>query len=161
MLWLEKMALACAALAGMLLTLIALMTCASVLGRNLLGASLAGDFELTGAAAALAIALFMPLCQARQGHIVVDFFTSGYSRNATNALDRGGCILTALVMGLLTWRTTLGGVNAWNNHTGTMLLGLPEWLVFAGMVPPLALTGLIAFWQSIARQQPHALKVPS
>jgi TRAP-type C4-dicarboxylate transport system permease small subunit len=159
--WLEKLARACAALAGVLLTLIALMTCASVLGRNLLGASLAGDFELTGAAAALAIALFMPLCQARQGHIVVDFFTSGLSRNTTHALDRAGCILTALVMGLLAWRTTLGGVNAWNNHTGTMLLGLPEWLIYAGMAPPLALTGVIAFWQSIAKQPPHALEVSS
>jgi hypothetical protein len=48
---LGKLAGFCAILAGVLLTGITLMTCLSVLGRNTTGATLVGDFELTGVAA--------------------------------------------------------------------------------------------------------------
>jgi hypothetical protein len=51
-------------------------------------------------------------------------------------------------MALLAWRTALGGVNAWETQAGSMLLGFPDWVVFAGIVPPLALTGVIALWQA-------------
>lgn len=48
----------CAILAGVLLTVITLMTCVSLIGRNTTGWTIAGDFELTGVAAGAAIALF-------------------------------------------------------------------------------------------------------
>ena len=76
MLILEKLAKASAILAGMLLTFITIMTCVSLIGRNTTGATLVGDFELTGVAAGAAIALFMPWCQLRRGNIIVDFFTA-------------------------------------------------------------------------------------
>ena len=148
MYWLERLSRVCAVLAGILLTLITLMTCASVIGRNLAQATLAGDFELTGVATGLAVALFMPWCQMRRGHIVVDFFTTRASPATRNALDRGGALLMALVMALLAWRTALGGISAWESHSGSMLLGFPDWLVYAGMAPPLALAGFIALWQA-------------
>ena len=44
-------------------------------------------------------------------------------------------------MALLAWRTAIGGLNAWNRSSGSMMLGFPEWVVYAAMVPPLALTG--------------------
>ncbi|MES2947561.1 MAG: TRAP transporter small permease subunit [Pseudomonadota bacterium] len=150
--WLEKLARVSAVLAGVLLTLITLMTCASVIGRNLFGATLAGDFELTGVATGLAIALFMPLCQYHRGNIIVDFFTVRASPLTTDRLDRFGALLVALVMALLAWRTALGGINAWNNHGESMLLGFPDWLVYAGMAPPMALTAAIALWQATGTQ---------
>ena len=61
---LELLAKFCAILAGVLLTAITLMTCASLLGRNTIGLTLAGDFELTGVVAGAAIALFMPWCRS-------------------------------------------------------------------------------------------------
>lgn len=146
--WTETLARLCALLAGGLLTLITLMTCASVLGRNLFDASLAGDFELTGVAAGLAIALFMPWCQLRRGHIAVDFFTTRASPRTKDRLDRAGTLMLAAVMALLAWRTTRGGINAWHNHAGSMLLGFPDWIVYLGMVPPLVLTVVIALAQA-------------
>lgn len=137
-----------AVLAGCLLTLITLMTCASIIGRNFLGATLAGDFELTGVATGLAIALFMPWCQLRRGNILVDFFTARASRRTQARLDRAGALLLAAMMVLLAWRTGLGGLNAWDNHSSSMLLGFPDWVVYWGMVPPLLLTALIALWQA-------------
>lgn len=145
---LDTLAHLSAVLAGCLLTLITLMTCASIIGRNFLGATLAGDFELTGVATGLAIALFMPWCQLRRGNILVDFFTARASQRTQARLDRAGALLLAAMMVLLAWRTGLGGINAWDNHSSSMLLGFPDWVVYGGMVPPLLLTALIALWQA-------------
>ena len=139
----------CAILAGVLLTAITLLTCASLIGRNTVGITLAGDFELTGVVAGAAIALFLPICQFQRGNIIVDFFTAKASSQTNQRLDRLGALLMALALGLMAWRTVVGGLSAWGNKSGTMMLGFPEWIVYTCLVPPLALTALIALWQAI------------
>lgn len=146
---LELLAKLCAIAAGFLLTAITLMTCASLIGRNTTGATIVGDFELTGVAAGAAIALFMPFCQIRRGNIIVDFFTASASRAVNHGLDRFGALLLALVFALLAWRTTLGGLNSYNTHSETQILGFPEWVTYAGMVPAFALTSVIGLWQAV------------
>lgn len=146
---LGNLAKLCAVLAGLLLTVITLMTCISVIGRNTTGVTLAGDFELTGVTAGAAIALFLPWCQLQRGNIIVDFFTAKASEQTQSVLDRLGALLLGLTMVLLAWRTTLGGFNAYSTQSGTMMLGFPEWIVYCCMVPPMALTALIGLWQAI------------
>ena len=146
---LERLAKLCAILAGVLLTAITLITCVSLLGRNTIGFTLVGDFELTGVGAGAAIALFLPWCQLRKGNIIVDFFTAKASERTTAALDRFGALLLGAAMGLLSWRAALGGLNAYNTNSGTMMIGFPEWVVYAAMVPPLALTSLIGLAQTL------------
>ena len=138
-----------AILAGLLLTFITLMTCWSVIGRNLLDTSLIGDFELTGVATGAAIALFMPYCQAKRGNIIVDFFTTKLSMKAQAGLDRFGALLMALLFALLAWRTTLGGLNSFNTHSESQILGFPEWTVYTAMVPAFVLTALIGLGQML------------
>jgi TRAP-type C4-dicarboxylate transport system permease small subunit len=145
---LTPLAKACAILAGVLLTFITLMTCVSLIGRNTIGQTLVGDFELTGVAAGAAISLFLPWCQIRRGHIIVDFFTAKASEGTRNGLDRIGLLCTALLFGVLAWRTGIGGWDAWETKSGTMMLGFPEWLVYLVMTPALALTTVIALWQA-------------
>jgi TRAP-type C4-dicarboxylate transport system permease small subunit len=145
---LEALAKGCAILAGLLLTAITLMVCASLIGRNTTGWTIVGDFELAGFAAGAAIALFLPWCQATRGNIIVDFFTARARQNTVYALDRFGAALLGAVMVLLTWRTAIGGLNAWNTQSGSMMLGFPEWVVYAFTVPPFALTAAIALWQA-------------
>lgn len=153
MLLLERLAKLCAVAAGVLLTVITLMTCVSLIGRNTTGWTIVGDFELSGAAAGAAVALFLPWCQVRRGNIIVDFFTAKAS-DATNAmLDRLGALLFAVVMALMTWRTVIGGLNAWNAKSGTMMIGFPEWVIYTAMVPPMALCvaiGLAQAWRGFA-----------
>lgn len=144
-----QLAKLCAVLAGVVLTFITLMTCVSLIGRNTLGLTLAGDFELTGVAAGAAIALFMPWCQLRRGNIIVDFFTAKASDATNTLLDRFGTLLVALMMALMAWRSSIGGLNAYANHAGSMMLGFPEWIVYAFIVPPLVLTAVIAFAQTL------------
>ena len=156
---LEQLAKLCAVIAGVLLTVITLITCVSLIGRNTTGWSIVGAFELTGFAAGAAIALFMPWCQVRRGNIIVDFFTAKASPATQDKLDRAGALTLALVMGLLTWRTAIGGLNAWNSQAGSMMMGFPEWVVYCGMVPPLALTTLIALVQAVQGVRTEATEV--
>jgi TRAP-type C4-dicarboxylate transport system permease small subunit len=146
---LQKLAKLCAILAGVLLTVITLMTCVSLIGRNTIGWTLVGDIELAAAAAGAAVALFMPWCQCTRGNIMVDFFTAKASAATQLQLDRIGALLLALVMALMTWRTAIGGLSAWTSKSGSMMLGFPEWVAYLVMVPPLALTALIALTQAV------------
>ena len=147
---LEKLAKLCAILAGVLLTFITIMTCVSLIGRNTTGWTIAGDFELTGVAAGAAVALFMPWCQMKQGNIIVDFFTSKASERTNALLDRFGALMLAAMFAIVAWRTTIGTLNAYDTHSSTMMMGFPEWMVYATMVPPFILTTLIALYQTFA-----------
>jgi TRAP-type C4-dicarboxylate transport system permease small subunit len=145
---LDALAKLCAIAAGLLLVTITGMTCASLVGRNTTGWTIVGDFELTGFAAGAAIALFLPICQLRRGNIIVDFFTMKASERTRAALDRFGAALLGAAIGLLAWRSTLGGLDAWRTQSESMMLGFPEWIVYCGIVPPLWLTALIAVVQA-------------
>jgi TRAP-type C4-dicarboxylate transport system permease small subunit len=146
---LEQLAKLCAIGAGSLLTVITLMTCVSLIGRNTTGWTIVGDFELSGSAAGAAIALFLPWCQVRRGNIIVDFFTAKASSAVHARLDRFGALLLAAVMALMAWRSAIGGLNAWTSQAGSMMLGFPEWIVYCGIVPPLALTAIIGLAQAL------------
>jgi TRAP-type C4-dicarboxylate transport system permease small subunit len=146
---LEFLAKLCAVLAGVLMTVITLMTCVSLIGRNTVGWTIAGDFEISGFVAGAAVALFLPWCQLRRGNIIVDFFTARASAASQERMDRIGALLMAAVMALMTWRTAVGGFSAWGSKAGSMMLGVPEWWVYLGMVPPLLLCTLIALVQGL------------
>jgi TRAP-type C4-dicarboxylate transport system permease small subunit len=146
---LKSLAKFCAVLGGVLLTFITLLTCVSLIGRNTIGLTLAGDFELTGVVAGAAIALFMPWCQARRGNIIVDFFTAKASARTNASLDRLGALILAVAIGLLAWRSSIGGLHAFSYGSGSQILGFPDWIVFAFIVPPLVLTAIIALTQAI------------
>ncbi len=146
---LAALARLCAIAAGVLLTVITLMTCVSLIGRNTTGWTIVGDFELTASAAGAAIALFLPLCQLERGNIIVDFFTARVSAPTSARLDRFGALMLALMLALLAWRSAVGALSAWDTQSGSMMLGFPEWIVYCGIVPPLALTALIAFVQAL------------
>jgi TRAP-type C4-dicarboxylate transport system permease small subunit len=153
---LSALAHLCAILAGLLLTGITLMTCVSLIGRNTTGWTINGDFELTGVATGAAIALFMPLCQLKKGHIIVDFFTARASEATNRHLDRLGALCVSAVFALLAWRTVLGGINAYDTFSGTMMLGFPEWVVYAAMVPPFVVCSLIGLLQALGAEEQGA-----
>ena len=146
---LENLAKLCAIAAGVLLTAITLMTCVSLIGRNTVGWTIVGDFELSGAAAGAAIALFLPWCQLKRGNIIVDFFTAKASAASIEKLDRLGALLFALALALMAWRTGMGALSAFKSQSGTMMIGFPEWIIYSAMLPPLALCVAIGLAQAL------------
>lgn len=145
---LELLAKASAILSGLVLLVVTLVICASLTGRNTTGWTIPGDYELIGVAAGAAIALFMPWGQLKRANIVVDFFTAGLKPASNAMLDRVGAALLGVAIGVFTWRAAIGGWNAWRSGSATMMLGFPEWIVYAVLVPPLALSAAIALAQA-------------
>lgn len=154
--FLSFLAQLCAVLAGLILTAVTLVTCVSLIGRNTTGWTILGDYELTAVAAGAAVALFMPLCQLRRDNIIVDFFTAKAPASLNALFDRFGALLVAIMLIALGWRTAIGGMSAYNSQTTTMMLGFPEWVVYAAMVPPLLLTGVIGLAQTFGPAQEEA-----
>lgn len=145
---LERLAKLSALLAGALVSFMVLLTVGSILGRETVGRTITGDFELVGLATGAAVGLFMPLCQLHRGNIVVDFFTAKAPPRFNAGLDRVGALLMALTCLLLAWRAGLGGLSSYRSSSSTMLLGVPEWWAYAPMVPGFALTAVIALKQA-------------
>lgn len=133
-----------AVLGGLVLLAAALLNVASVLGRWLASTPILGDVELMQVGCAVAIALFLPYCQVRNAHIVVDFFTTGAAARTRRRLDAAGSLLLAAVMLLLAWRAGVGVLDMKASGETTMVIGFPFWLTYLVMVPGLALSGVVA-----------------
>lgn len=129
---------------GVILVALTLMSVASVAGRALLGTPVPGDFELVQIGCGAAIAAFLPYCQLRRGHIIVDFFTARTSPRVQGGLDAVGALLVALVMAVLTWRTAVGTVAVRAGGEVSMIVGFPIWIGYAAIVPSLALATVVA-----------------
>ena len=151
---LDRIARFCSILGGLVMTALMLMTCYSLISRNLFDSALIGDFELTGVGAGAAIALFMPLCQLKHENIIVDFFTANRSEAFNFRLDRLGDVLMAIIFALLAWRCTAAAINAVDTMGASMLLGFPDWIVFTSMAIPFAITAIIAASQAAASFSP-------
>ena len=126
-----------------------LMTVVSVAGRALITQPIQGDVELTQFGIALAISLGLPWCQLRSGNIIVDFFTQRLPLRQQGWLDGVGCLLLGTMCALLAWRTGAGALSVHQAHEQSMILELPMWWAYASLAPGLALTALIALWQSV------------
>ena len=146
---LEKLARLCAFAAALLLLFIIVVTSGSIVGRETVGRTLTGDFELVGLATGAVVGLFMPLAQLRRSNIVVDFFTARMPPRINAVLDRFGALLLALTFALLAWRAALGGLSSYQANSSSMLLGVPEWWAYAPMVPGFGLTAVIGLKQAL------------
>lgn len=126
---------------------VALLTVLSIAGRAAFSTPIPGDFEITQLGIAWAISLCLPWCQVHGGNIIVDFFTQRARERTLRVLDAIGCVLLALMVALLAWRTVSGAIAVYGAGETSMILDLPGWWVYAGLAPGLALSGVIALAQ--------------
>lgn len=135
-------------LGGVIVAAIGLMSAVSIIGRSAISRPITGDFELVEIGTAVAGSLFLPYCQARQGHIVVDFFTLGASERVKTWLDRVGCLLMAITFLAIGWRTVIGCIDISRSGETSMLLGFPIWIGYAAAAPGIIFAGLTALFQA-------------
>lgn len=145
---LMRIAVGAAYCGGAIVAVIGLMSAISIIGRSFIGKPIIGDFELVEIGTAVAGSLFLPYCQATHGHIIVDFFTLRAGERTRTWLDRFGCLLMAVMFLVVGWRTTAGAMSNFQTSETSMLMGVPIWLGYAGMVPGILLAGVVALAQS-------------
>jgi TRAP-type C4-dicarboxylate transport system permease small subunit len=142
-----------AAVGGLSLLGIIVLTVASVVGRELFDSPISGDFELVEIWCAVAVFSFLPYCQLVRGNVVVDLFTESASLHTRAALELAGNLMFTVIAGVLTWRLVLGGIDLAAYHEETMVLRVPAWW---GFVPGGLAMGLLTIvcaytsWRSAA-----------
>jgi TRAP-type C4-dicarboxylate transport system permease small subunit len=145
---LMQVAVAMAYAGGAVVAVIGLMSAVSIVGRTVIGRPIIGDFELVEIGTAIAGSLFLPYCQATHGHIIVDFFTLRAGVRVRVWLDRFGCLLMAMMFLAVGWRTIFGASSLFGTGETSMLMGVPIWIGYAGMVPGILTAGLVALAQA-------------
>jgi TRAP-type C4-dicarboxylate transport system permease small subunit len=131
---------------GLVLVALTVMSLVSVVGRAAFAKPLPGDYELIQLGCAIAVSAFLPLCQMRGGHVLVDFFTAN-SRPAVRAtLDTFGSILIGIAAAVFTWRMTAGAIGLHQANDQTTILEIPTWYAVALMVPSFALFSVAGFY---------------
>ncbi|QBY00462.1 TRAP transporter small permease [Rhodophyticola sp. CCM32] len=96
---------------GFVLSVLALMVCASILGRALDGVGLSpitGDYELVEAGCAIVVFAFLPWCQLKRGHVSVDIVMQHLPPRVTAFSGLVGDILLTVVAYVILWRLWLG-----------------------------------------------------
>ena len=155
---------------GLILTAIILLTVASIAGRALGGLARAapslavfgpvpGDFEIVSMAGAVAVAAFMPLCQMRAGHIVVDLLFRGAGPRWQTLFAILGNVLFVPIGALIARAALAGALDRHGYGETTMLLRLPAWwgpaalaLCFALAVACAAYLAARDAWHLVARR---------
>lgn len=128
-----------AVVSGVTLTVMALMSMRSIVGRSFFDAPLVGDYELVQLLSAVAVAMALPYANWIGAHVIVDFFTAKAPRKANAFMDTVAHLLLAFFAGLLSWRLFVGMLDLRSSFDASMLLDIPTWWAYAPMVPSFAL----------------------
>lgn len=134
-------------LGAVVLTLIALMSVVSIIGRALSGFGLGpvpGDFELVEAGTALAVFCFLPWCHLKGGHAVVDMLWNSYPPAVQRVLMVLTDALMFIVWALLVWRMSVAMGEYRHNNEVTFILQMPVWWGYAASMPA-AVIGVVAY----------------
>jgi TRAP-type C4-dicarboxylate transport system permease small subunit len=135
-----------ALIGGALLLLIMAMTVISIIGRQLFGMPVKGDFEITELACGIAVFLFFPYTQITGQNIVAEFFTAGLSERRRAGLESVHDLVFAAVALFLAWRAFEGFLDMVASTQKTMLLGLPVWWAYVAAFGSCVVLTLVCLW---------------
>tara|TARA_B100000579_G_scaffold124947_1_gene100676 strand:+ start:245 stop:784 length:540 start_codon:yes stop_codon:yes gene_type:complete len=134
---------------GGVLLFIVCVSVLSICGRVVFSAPVLGDFELVEMGCAVAIFSFLPLCQLKNGNVIVDFFSAKFPFWCRTALDSFSCLLFGLVAAFFTWRMLYGVGDMLHYNEQTMLLKIPVWLAFIPAIFSFFLLSVVCFYSSV------------
>ncbi|MFN4065403.1 TRAP transporter small permease subunit [Azoarcus communis] len=135
-----------AMLAGLMFIIEAVMSVASVIGRAAFSMPVPGDYELVQMLSAMGIAMCLPYCQLKKGHVFVDFFTLWAPPGLKRALDAVAALLLAFSSFVLAWRIWEGLLEMREYGETSMVISLPVWWGYVPVVPAFVLLGIAALY---------------
>ena len=170
----EGLARLFAALGGLVLSALIVMTCLSVVGRTINSAlhgdpaqslfpgladallatgvgPIDGDFELVEAGMAFAIFAFLPLCQLSGAHASVDIFTSQLTPRTQRRLRAVIEAVFAAVLVLIAFELFLGMESKRRSGQTSFLLQFPVWWGYAAALSGALVAALVAVYVALAR----------
>lgn len=151
----ETLAKSLAVLGGITLGVITMLTIVSVVGRSLIWLGLGpivGDYEMVEALTGFAIFCFLPICQLRRGHVVVDLFEKRMGPTLTRWIDAGSEIAMAIVLVVIAWRLTAGFQDKFHNGETSFIRQFPIWWAYGASLLPAyvaVITALYTAWRGL------------
>lgn len=133
---------------GVVLTVMALISLASVVGRAVFAYPIMGDYELVQMMSAAAVAMALPFCQMVRGNVIVDFFTAGCSASFNRFFDLIANLLLTIGAFAFAWRMSVGLLELRRTGDASMLLNLPTWWTYIPMVLSFTLLGCVSLYSA-------------
>lgn len=133
-----------AVLGGLFFVIEALMSVVSVIGRATMSLPVPGDYELVQMLSAMGVAMCLPYCQLKKGHVFVDFFTLWAPPRLKHVLDAFADLLLAVCAFFIAWRVWDGMLEMREYGETSMVIGLPVWWGYIPIAPSFVLLGLAA-----------------
>lgn len=113
-----------AALAGLAVVLMIVVTCIDVIGRRF-GRPLRGTYDIVEILGAIAIAGGLPYTTGCKGHVAIEFFFQRLSRPGRIVVDTFVRLITIPMFSFLTWRFIRYGLEIKASGQGTSTMGWP------------------------------------
>jgi C4-dicarboxylate transporter DctM subunit len=131
-------------LATAALLLVALMVCAEIFARSILGVSMIGVGDISGLVVAVAIAAAFPAVTIQRGHLVIELLRDKMGGRAAVILNYLGGWITIAALGLLAWRIGVTALDFTVRNATTEVIELPLGPFMWGVT---AFIGLAALFQ--------------
>lgn len=145
---------------GFVLCSMAVLTSVSVVGRAFFNTPVTGDFELVAIGTGVGVFAFLPYCQLVRENVVVDFVLSNAPFRVKSFFDAVGGFTYGLIIVLMTWRTSLGGVDMYNANETTLILAVPRWWTFPLAVVCLVLLSVVCAYSVVRSVRETRLNRP-
>lgn len=118
---------ASAAVAGVVLVALMLLTVADVIGRYFFHAPLNGVFDLTQFAVLVMTFLSFAYCGFRGAHVVIELLYDRIPKAAQFAVRRVSNAVGAILFAVIAWRAVVQSVDVRDFNETSQLLTIPYW----------------------------------
>lgn len=165
---------AMAGLGGAVLCALVLITCASVLGRQidkLLNSApvqsampgladwllargigpITGDFELVELGMGFVIFAFLPLCQIQSAHARVDILAERLSQRSQRVLGALAEGIFAAILVVIAWQLAIGTMGRMQSGQNSFLLAIPLWWAYAAALVAAMLAAAVGLYMAVMR----------
>ena len=134
---------------GLVLCAMALLTTISVTGRRFFAAPVTGDFELIAIGTGVCVFAFLPYCHLKRENVLVDFFMSGAPDRVKSFFDAIGNLAYTIIIALMIWRMSLGGIDLYNVDEMTLILEFSRWWTFPAAILCLLLLFVVCVYSLV------------
>lgn len=94
--------------------------------------------------------MFLPYCQLKRGHVVVDLFANMFPPALQRGLDRLWLVCVVVLCAFLAYWMVIGMLETRDDNVLTPILGWVVWPTYLPGIASLILWGLIAMFQAVA-----------
>jgi TRAP-type C4-dicarboxylate transport system permease small subunit len=150
--WERRADAALGAAASTILMAMMLLTFVDVVARYLFNRPLRGAFEVTELLLVVLIFAGLPLVSYADEHVTMDFIDRLIAPRVRTRLERAVHLVSAGIMGLLTWLVWLKADRIWAYRDATDVLRIAYGPFVYFMAVMIALTGLIHAYKGFARR---------